>query len=49
MEYIDSFSIAEVTTNNIRIDIYDVDTTMVAVVRTRLAELGIKNFKINTF
>ena len=49
LEYLDEFSIALVETNNVRIDVFDTDTNMVSVLRTRLTELGISNFKITTF
>lgn len=48
-EYIDIFSISEVSTQNLRIEIFDVNTNTLGIIRTRLSELGIKNFKISTF
>lgn len=48
-EYIDKLSIQEVTTTNIRIEIYDTGVDDLSVLRNRMLELGYTNIKITTF
>jgi len=47
-EYIDPASITLVTTTNLRIDIFNIDSAMEAVINLRFKELGITNFNITT-
>ena len=49
LEYINSDSIVEVKTINIRVDIFDTNTEDINILRTRLVELGYKNIDISTF
>lgn len=49
LEYIDSGSITEVSSLNIRIEIGDCTVEDISVLRTRLQELGYTNFKITTY
>ena len=44
-EYIDTNTIKEINRVNLRIDIYDVTTEDLAIVSSRLKELGYANFK----
>ena len=45
-EYIDPNTVVMVSTINLRVDIYNVDSAMHAVINTRLRELGITDFTI---
>jgi len=49
LEYIDPFTIKEVITTNIRIEVFDTNTEDLSVLRSRLLELGYNDFKISTF
>jgi len=49
LEYIDPFTITEVVTTNVRVELYNTDNLDVSVLRTRLLELGYNNFNISTF
>ena len=49
LEYIDINTIVEVQTINIRLNLYDVSTEDLTVLKTTLLELGYANFKISTF
>jgi len=48
-EYIDQFTVVVVTTINVKVEIPDTTTNMLAIIRTRLTELGIVNFNITTY
>jgi len=47
-EYIDPVSVTLVTTTNLRIDIFNIDSAMEAVINLRFKELGITNFNMTT-
>ena len=49
IEYIDPFSIIEVSTVNIGIKIYDNNSENIALIRSTLKEIGITNMDIYTF
>ena len=49
LEYIDPYTITEVVTTNVRVELYNTDDLDVSVLRTRLLELGYNNFNITTF
>lgn len=49
LEYINSDSIVEVKTINIRVDILEANTEDILIIQERLKELGYANFKIRTF
>lgn len=49
LEYIDIYSIVEVATTNIRVDIPNSDSDTISLIRNRLLELGITNFNIYTY
>jgi hypothetical protein len=48
-EYIDMFSVTEVSSINIRIELLDANSDDTAILRNRLLELGYSNIKITTF
>ncbi|MDQ6988434.1 MAG: hypothetical protein Q9M19_01030 [Mariprofundaceae bacterium] len=48
-DYIDSNTIVMVTTTNLDIKIFNVDSSMEAIIKLRLRELGILSFKVETF
>ena len=49
LEYINSDSIVEVKTVNIRVDILEANTDDILIIQERLKELGYSKFKIRTF
>jgi len=49
LEYIDMFSIQEVVSTNIRVEIYNTNTDDVSIIRNRFIELGYANVKVTTF
>lgn len=49
LEYINSESIVEVKTVNIRVDILEANTDDILIIQERLKELGYGKFKIRTF
>lgn len=49
IEYIDIYSIVEVETVNIGIKIYNSDSENIALIRTTLKEIGLKDMEIYTF
>jgi len=49
VEYIDPLNITLVTTTNIRIDVLNTTVSDIAILKTRLLELGYSNLNITTF
>ena len=49
LEYINSDSIVEVKTVNIRVDVLEANTDDILIIQERLKELGYSKFKIRTF
>jgi len=49
VEYIDPYSISEVTITNARIDVMNVTSTEIAIIRSRLMELGHTNLTITPY
>jgi len=49
IEYIDPFSIVEVVTTNIRLELFNTNLEDLNIIRARMLELGYNDFNLTTF
>lgn len=49
MEYIDSTTLEEVTAVNVRVEVMDITTSDLNIIKTKLLELGYANITLTTF